>query len=354
MVHADGDAHAVPPSRCSSSNPWPTTCKNTSSRVGCRFSSDRSFPPAASTDESTCVSAPSLVRIASTSIESSHSRLRESADLRLSRDGRTGIGEVGDAQAEDGVSLKVPLQHRGSVASEDSPLVDDRHPIAELVRLVHRVRREQDRSVPVLGEPARDESAQRMRRLDVQAEGRLVEEEDLRIRQEPAHEVHLLPHAGREMVDLRARAVGQAHDGEQLLDPRSRDVRVDPVELREHPQVLLDREQPVAGRLAAGHHADVTADALRVGGHIDSRHPSAPRRGGKQCGEDLDRRRLAGPVRSEDAEQLAAGNGKADPVESNDLALLLLRFASLRAKDATQVFRTYSTRIRHHQSSADH
>src|SRR5207253_533149 len=84
---------------------------------------------------------------------------------------------------------------------------------------------------------------------DAQPQRRLVEEEDLRVGDEAAAEVHLLAQAGRQLADLGVGAVVQAGDGEHAFDALLRHGPGDAVELREEPEVFADGEQAVAGRL---------------------------------------------------------------------------------------------------------
>ena len=81
-------------------------------------------------------------------------------------------------------------------------MVDDREPIAHLVRLGHVMRGEKHRLPGLLAEPARNIVADHARGVHVEAERGLVEEEDVRVRHEPADHVHLLPLATREGAHL--------------------------------------------------------------------------------------------------------------------------------------------------------
>ena len=62
--------------------------------------------------------------------------------------------------------------------------------------------------------------------------------------------------------DFVSHAIRHLDDFEQLLDPPVRFGGAEPVELREHPEVLADGEQPVARRFAAGHHVDARPDVI--------------------------------------------------------------------------------------------
>ena len=99
----------------------------------------------------------------------------------------------------------------------DPPLVDDRHPRAELLDLVHRVGREDDRLALVaqLGDLLEDRPGHQ----DVEPRGRLVEDQDGRVVDDRPGDRDLLPHPGRH---LRAEDVAEV-------------VHLEPVEDRLHP-----------------------------------------------------------------------------------------------------------------------
>ena len=80
-------------------------------------------------------------------------------------------------------------------------MVDDGDPLAELVGLGHVVGREQDGPPGDRGLPGGDQLAHGAGGGDVEAERRLVEEQDPRIVEQAAREVHLLALAGREGAD---------------------------------------------------------------------------------------------------------------------------------------------------------
>ena len=98
-------------------------------------------------------------------------------------------------------------------------MVDDRDPVAQLVGLGHVVGREEDRPARDRGLPGEDELADRTGRGNVEAERRLVEEEDPRVVEQAAGEVHLLALAGRERADPLLLLLLEPDGVDQLVDP---------------------------------------------------------------------------------------------------------------------------------------
>ena len=86
---------------------------------------------------------------------------------------------------------------------QDPAVVDDDHPLAEGLDVGHVVARQQDRraeAAVVLG----DERPDPLLHRDVEAERRLVEEQDLRAVEQRADELHLHPLAERQVADRLA------------------------------------------------------------------------------------------------------------------------------------------------------
>ncbi len=90
--------------------------------------------------------------------------------------------------------------------------------------------------------------------------------------------------------------------------------------------VLLDRQILVERELLA-HVADLGLDLLRLGRDVEAgdRARSGGRR--QEAGEHPDRRRLAGPVRAEKAEDLAPPDVEGDPIDGHEVAEALLEVA---------------------------
>ena len=90
-----------------------------------------------------------------------------------------------------------------------------------------------------------DERPQLLAHLRVQADGRLVEQQQPRAVHERAGDEQPPAHAARQLVDLRVAAVGEVGDLQRALDRGLALAARQPVEVREDEQVLLDGQRRV-------------------------------------------------------------------------------------------------------------
>ena len=152
--------------------------------------------------------------------------------------------------------------------------------------------------------------------LRVEADGRLVEQDELRIVEQPAGDEQPPAHAARELVDGVVAAIEQARKPERTIDGRG-DV-ADAVEAREHLQVLLDGD------------VDVEVVELRDDAHLGPgllgplrqlviEHPEHALVGDRLAGQQPHRGRLAGAVGPEQAEADARVDVQIQPVDRPDL-----------------------------------
>jgi hypothetical protein len=163
-----------------------------------------------------------------------------------------------------------------------------------------------------LGE-RRDRRAQLPRSDRVDAERRLVQEHDRRVVEEPTGDVQPLAHPPRIALDPLLLATGEADQVEQLVDPPPLLPRRDRVQLGEVAQVVVGREALVQPAVAAEDVADPPAHLARVPDDVEAEHARRSRGRDQQRDQHLDRRRLAGAVRSEQAEQLSGSISKLTP-----------------------------------------
>ena len=150
----------------------------------------------------------------------------------------------------------------------------------------------------------------------VEAEGRLVEEDDLRIVDERPRDPQALAHAAAVGREQGTAALGEADLLQQSLCNGPRTIARVPVHPSVEAEVLLARLSPrIAGAL--GENTDETADLSRP----CVRQPSdreRPLRRGQDRRQDPDRRRLAGTVRAEYAEDLTGARGKGQVVNGGE------------------------------------
>src|SRR5256886_6355817 len=123
---------------------------------------------------------------------------------------------------------------------DHAALVDDGDAVAELVCLEQVVRREDDRRA-VFMELAND-AAQLTRSDRVEADRRLVEEEDARPMQQRSGEMQPLLHAARVALDALVSSFAEVYESEQLLHPRGDLAWRDGIELSEVAEVVSTGE----------------------------------------------------------------------------------------------------------------
>ena len=200
-------------------------------------------------------------------------------------------------------------------------MVDHDHALAERLDVGHVVaRQEHGRLVAlvVLG----DERPDPLLHRHVEPDRGLVEEEHLRPVQERADDLHLHPLAERELAHRLADEVADVEQLDQVVaqlqelgprDPVDRPVQLERVERGQVPLELV----------AIPHHERDPAEevALALGRHM-AEDASLARGRVEQAGEHLQRRRLAGAVRAEEADDLTRLDLERDHVDRTHLAVL--------------------------------
>ena len=207
-----------------------------------------------------------------------------------------------DAQLDD-LAAQPREERRRCVEGDDPSCVHDRDAVAEPLGLVEVVRREQNRD-RAAGSQASDHLEQLVADARVEPDGRLVEEEHLRLGNERPRDLEPTPLAAAVGRDGPVEQLGEAERLGELRHAGSRRGRFDT------PQARVDVEVPPPGQgpVDDGVLEDDTACAARcerLGRHVEAGEAGAS--AGRDDGgrEHPDRRRLAGAVRADEAEHLA-------------------------------------------------
>src|SRR3990170_6793675 len=222
---------------------------------------------------------------------------------------RIAVGGLDDQPHPD-ARLRLRLVH--GAEEREAALLDDREAVRELLRLVHVVRREEHGHALLREAP--DRRPHLAAAEGVEANRRLVEEQELRVRDERhAQEDALAEPAG----EIRAQLVlvlPQIELPEDLLRPLRR-VRAGHAADQAHEPHVVERGQH---HLRAGllrEDGDALADRPRATDDLAPEDGRAPRRGHELRREDPQQRRLPRPVPPEKAEHLPLRDAEGDVLE---------------------------------------
>ena len=207
-------------------------------------------------------------------------------------------------------SAAVPVGH-------DPAVVEHGDPVGELVGLVEVLRGEEDGDAA--GDEIADHLPHRVTAARVQARGRLVEEDQLRVAHERHRQVEPAAHAAGVGGGRPVGGVAEVEAVEQLGGAPAARGAAEVVQVGHQDQVLAPGEQVVDGRELPGH-ADRGAHAVGVGGDVVAGDGQLAGVGADQRREDLDHRGLAGAVGAEQGEDRPLGDVEVDVVEHEVVA----------------------------------
>ncbi len=153
----------------------------------------------------------------------------------------------------------------------------------------------------------------------VDAERRLVEEQDPRLVHEAARERELLLHAAGELAREAVLELAQAAERVEALETGGPLAPGHPVQVGVEVQVLPHGQVLVEAE-PLGHVGDARLDALGVLRHVDPRQARRAPGGREHAGEHAQRRRLSGAVGADDAEELAGGDVEGQMIDGREVA----------------------------------
>ena len=222
----------------------------------------------------------------------------------------------GDAHADLGHDRARDLG--GGALRDDAAVGEDADLGAHRLHLLEAVRRDEERLAGLAREVVHV-GHELVRRLGVEAGGRLVEEDEVGVGDERAGDEHLLPHALRVRADLLGGAVGEPEAAEQVLGAAQRVGLRHAVERAEEGEVVQRGQALVEGGVGLDAHA--RPDLLDVARHVVAEHAQRLRAVGPQhAGQDADGRRLARAVGAEQPEHAARLELEIDALERRRLA----------------------------------
>ena len=158
---------------------------------------------------------------------------------------------------------------------------------------------------------------------DVEAGGRLVEEEHRRAGDQRGSEVEAAAHPTRVGADEAVGGIGEAEALEQLVRAGARLRALHVVELADHLEVLEAGQVLVDRGVLAGE-PDLRAQRRGIALHVEPYDARAAPVGLEQRGEDSHHCGLAGPVGAEQGEHAAGAGGEVDAAQRAHRAVRLL------------------------------
>ena len=190
-------------------------------------------------------------------------------------------------------------------------MVDDPDTVADALGLLHVVRRVHHGKAfaPEGLHPFQDGVAA----LGIDADGRLVQHEQLRVVEQSGRDVHAPFHAAGERVEAVVAPVGQLGQLEGLVDPGCHGTAPELVQPGKELEILPGGEVGVEGHIL-GHVADERLD-IEIADRLLAGDGDGPLVGLEQAAHHLHGRRLAGAVRPEQAVDLALEDAEADAVD---------------------------------------
>jgi len=198
---------------------------------------------------------------------------------------------------------------------EDAAVVDDADARTEARGLLHVVRRVDDGQAGAGA--GLKEVEDRVARLGIDADGGLVAEEELRLVEQRGDEIEAALHAPGKRLHGIAAAVGKLDRLEGGGDAGLEFASAETVERAEEAEILLGAEVLVE-RDRLGHEAEGGAVGERLAVEGDGAAV-----GLAQPGDEGHEGRLAGAVRTKEAEEFAAGDVDRDAIERGERAIAL-------------------------------
>ena len=241
-------------------------------------------------------------------------------------------GAAGVGRDHDGPLRAVPLDERGRrVDVDDARAIQDGHAAAQALGLLHQVGGQDDRLAAFANVP--HEVPDRPSGLRIQSRRQLVEEHDLRV----VHECE----GDEEALLLPA---GERHEPRValLVEPElpEQPVAVGGVRIERLPEGdRLPHLDPLLELRLLQLHPDAELQRAPVADRVESEDLNPPRVGCPQPFDALQRRRLPGAVRSDEAEDLAPPHRESDVGDGNGPAVGLAN-----AVDLNDVVRVHAGR----------
>ena len=190
---------------------------------------------------------------------------------------RGGEADLDDLRGEQGAAHGDDL-----VVVDHLAVVDDDGPLGDVLDVGDVVAGEEDRGAPLLVE-AHEQLAEPLLGDEVEADGRLVEEQDLRVVQQARGQLAAHALAERQVAHRLVEQVGGAEQLAELGDAPVLGRAVEPVDGGEHPVRLARRQLEPQQRPLPEQRADALREPLALLPRHDPEHPRLAAAWGGGC-----------------------------------------------------------------------
>ena len=196
-------------------------------------------------------------------------------------------------------------------------MVDHEQPVAEPLDVAEVVRRQEHRHA-ALTVDLDEEVAHALLRHDVEADRRLVEEEQLRLVQHRRRQLAADALSERELAYRRLQERVEIEYLAKALETRAIAPGRHAVDMAQELERVDQRQVPPQLHALSEHRADAFRELDPPARRLEPCHRDSTGRGHEDAGQHLDRGRLAGAIRAEVAEQLAALDAERDVLDRID------------------------------------
>ena len=272
---------------------WPVRDRKTSSRLAVRRANRSTLVRDGSTSSSTARISPAPP-VTETLILDVGRVVVDDAPAELAPHGPVSLG-AGQLEVES-LAGHPRLEGRRRSGSDDATDVQDGNLVGQLVSLVEVLGGEQDRH-PGRGQRLHD-IPEALAAARIQAGGRLVQEDHVRVTEQPGGQIQPPAHAAGVRLHAAVGGVEQIELFEQLMSSTPSILTGQPAQAAHHPQVLAAGLQLIQRDALAGQ-ADPPAHLVSLGHHVIAGDPSLTSVRGRQGGQDPHGRGLARAVRAE-------------------------------------------------------
>src|SRR5579859_6795298 len=212
--------------------------------------------------------------------------------------------------ADPGVILVLLDQVVRRLGGQERAVVDDRDAIADRLGLLHGMGRQQD--APALLSDVLDPAPELAARLRIKASGRLIEQEQRGVVDDRDVQGEALLLSARELLERLVRLALEPDRPQALGDLRVGELQA--IQARVQPDDLRDLQLILEAR-GLKRHAHPRPRQRRLALAVDAVEHDRPRTGLDQPFDRAQRARLAGTVRSQQADDLAPADVEADRVD---------------------------------------